>query len=85
MADHTDTTLSMREMMRAHAYPILAALSSVSLLAIAILLIPQAVKTHRYNRCIDTQITMRSSINPNGQTAPGELHYLKAVEHCEGF
>jgi|TARA_A100001011_G_C14248485_1_gene816739 hypothetical protein len=62
----------------------LKALSSLSLLAIAILLIPQAVKNHRYNRCIDRQIAMRADINPQGGRSPGMLNYLKAVEHCEG-
>ena len=72
-------------MVRAHAYPVLATVSSLSLLSIAILLIPQAVKTHRYNRCINAQITMRANINPKGDKAPGKMNYLKAVEHCEGF
>ncbi len=72
-------------MVRAHAYPLLAAISSLSLLSIAVLLIPQAVKTHRYNRCIDAQIAMQASINPKGETTPGKMNYIKAVEHCEGF
>ena len=46
---------------------------------------PQAVTTHRYNLCIDAQIAMRASINPEGGKAPGKMNYLKAVEHCEGF
>jgi hypothetical protein len=48
-------------------------------------LIPQAIKTDRYNRCIDAQIAMQASINPKGETAPGKMNDLKAVEHCEGF
>ena len=85
MVDHNQQPLTARQMMRAHAYPVLATISSLSLLSIVILLIPQAVKTHRYNRCIDAQIAMRASINPKGDTAPGKMNYLKAVEHCEGF
>ncbi len=73
-----------REMIRAHALPALAALSSLILMVIALLQIPQAVKTHRYNRCIDRQIAMRAEINPQGGRVPGMLNYLKAVEHCEG-
>ena len=84
MADHSDQTLSAREMVRAHTYPLLAAISTISMLAITVLLIPQAVKTHRYNRCIDQQIQMRVAVNPQGGTTPGHLNYLKAVEHCEG-
>ena len=72
-------------MVRAYAYPVLTAISSLSLLRIAVLLIPQAVKTHRYNRCIDAQIAIRASINLKGETARGKMNYLKAVEHCEGF
>ena len=85
MVDHSQQQLTVREMMRAHAYPVLAAVSSFSLLGITVLLIPQAVKSDRYNRCIDAQIAMRASVNPNGGTAPGKMNYLKAVEHCEGF
>ena len=85
MTDHSSQQLTIREMVRAHAYPVLAAVSSLSLLSITVLLIPQAVKTHRYNRCVDAQIAMRAAINPEGQAAPGKMNYLKAVEHCEGF
>ena len=84
MVDHSQQQLTAREMVRAHAYPVLAAVSSLSLLSIAVLLIPQAVKFHRYNRCIDAQIALRVSINPEGETDPGKMNYLKAVEHCEG-
>ena len=47
MVDHSQQQLTAREMVRAHAYPVLAAVSSLSLLSIAVLLLPQAVKTHR--------------------------------------
>ena len=56
MSDHTEQRLTAREMVRVHAYPVLAFISSISVLSIAILLIPQAVMTHRYNRCIDEQV-----------------------------
>ena len=85
MIDHSQQKLTAREMVRAHAYPVLAAISSLSLLSIAVLLIPQAVKSNRYNRCIDAQINLRASINPKGGKAPGKMNYLKAVEHCKGF
>ena len=84
MNDHNQRALTTKEMVRAHAYPILAAVSTLSLLTTSILLIPQAVKTDRYNRCIDEQIQMREAINPQGASRPGKLNYLKAVEHCEG-
>ena len=84
MSDHNAQKLSPREMVRAHAYPLLAAISTLSLVAIALLQIPGAVKQHRYNRCIETQMALRRSANLQGQDGPGRLIYLKAVEHCEG-
>lgn len=84
MSDHQGQNLSSREMVRAHAYPVLAAISTFSLAAIALLQVPAAVKAHRYNRCIDTQIQLRRAENLKGQEGPGRLIYLKAVEHCEG-
>ena len=72
-------------MVRVHAYPVLAFISSISLLSIAILLIPQTVKIDRYNRCVGAQVALRVAINPKGLTTPGTMNYLKAVEHCEGF
>ena len=68
MVDHNQQQLTVREMVRAHAYPVLAAVSSLSLLSIAVLLIPKAVQTHRYNRCIDAQVQMRVAVNPQGAT-----------------
>ena len=85
MSDHTAQRLTAREMVRVHAYPVLAFISSISLLSIANLLISQAVKIDRYNRCVDAQVAMREAINPKGLTTPGTMNYLKAVEHCEGF
>ena len=85
MVDHTQQEPVAPKLLWAHAYPVLAAINNLSFLSIAVLLIPQAVKTHHYNRCIDAQIVLRASINPKGETAPGKMNYLKAVEHCEGF
>ena len=84
MSHQNNTSPTAKEMIRTHTLPVLAGFSSLTLLAIAILLVPQAVKTHRYNRCIDRQIAMRAEINPQGGRVPGMLNYLKAVEHCEG-
>ena len=85
MGDHSSQQLTPREMVRAHAYPVLAALSSLSLVAIALLQIPGAVKAHRYNLCIDEQVKLRQASNLAGQEGPGKLIYLKAVQHCEGL
>ena len=71
-------------MIGTRTYIFAACLSSLSLFAIALMQIPQAVKTDRYNRCVDQQIKMRLAINPQGGNRPGKLNYLKAIEHCEG-
>ena len=76
---------SQQSNLQGGTYLVLAALSCFSLILIAILLIPQAVKTQRYNRCVDVQIDMRAAINPQGLRSPGKMNYLKAVEHCEGL
>ncbi len=72
-------------MVRAHAYPILAAISSLSLVSLALLQIPGAVKDHRHNLCIDEQVKLRHSSNLAGQDGPGKLIDLKAVQRCEGL
>ena len=84
MTDHSNSPLSVRDMVRAHAYTVLSALCTLSLISIAVLLVPQAVRNHRFNRCVDAQIQMRNAINPESQQGPGKVMYLKAVEHCEG-
>ena len=84
MTDHNNQSLFAREMVRAHAYPVLATVSSLSLVTIAMLLIPQAVRHHRFNRCVDAQIQMRDAINPGSQQGPGRINELKAFQHCEG-
>ena len=85
MNDTTTKSSTRRTTLQISASFILSALSCFSLISIAILLIPQAVKIHRYNRCVDVQIAMRAAINPQGLRSPGRMHYLKAVEHCEGL
>lgn len=85
MIDHNAQSLTAREMVRAHAYPVLAAISTLSLLALALLQIPAAVKAHRYNQCVDAQVQLRHSSNLVGQDGPGKLIYLQAVQHCEGL
>lgn len=72
MADHTGEKLTPREMVRAHAYPVLAGLGALSLVAIALLQIPGAIKAHRYNQCVDEQVGLRRATN-------------LAVQYCEGL
>ena len=84
MTDHNNQLLSAREMVRAHAYPLLAAVRSLSLFAIALLFIPQAIRNHRFNRCVDAQIQMRDAINPGSQQGPGRINEHRGFQHCEG-
>jgi len=81
---HNGDKLSQREMLRAHAYPVLAALSTISLIMIAALQIPSAIRNSRYNACVDEQITLRKSPNLKSQETPGKLVYLMAIGHCNG-
>ncbi len=85
MSDHNGQRLTPRQMVRAHAYPLLAAIGCLSLVAIAVLQIPGAVRDHRYNRCVDEQLRLRRAANLVGQDRPGRILYLKAVQHCEGL
>ena len=82
--EHNGEKLSQREMVRAHVYPVLAALSTISLIVIAALQIPSAIRNSRYNACIDEQIQLRKSPNLKTQDGPGKIVYLMAVGHCNG-
>ena len=84
MTDHSNQSFSRREMVRAHAYPVLATVSSLSLIGIVLLLLPQAIRHHRFNRCVAAQIQMRDAINHGSQQGPGRINELKAFQHCEG-
>ena len=63
MTDHSNQSLSKLEIVRVHAYPLLATVSSLSLIGIVLLLLPQPIRHHRFNRCVDAQIQMRDAIN----------------------
>jgi len=52
MADHDGPRLSPREMVRAHAYPVLAAVSTVELVVIAASLVPIARQAAHMNQCL---------------------------------
>jgi hypothetical protein len=84
MAVHNGQTLTTREMVRAHPYPVLATLRNLGLVAITVLQIPNAVLDRRYNRCVDVQMQLDKARHLGGQDGPGKLLYLEAVQHCEG-
>lgn len=52
MSDHSNQPLNAREMVRAHAYPVLAAVSTVALVVIAVSLVPIARQADHMNRCL---------------------------------
>jgi hypothetical protein len=52
MADHDGQRLSPREMVRAHAYPVLAAVSTLALVVIAASLVPIARQADHMNQCL---------------------------------
>ncbi len=52
MADHDGQKLTPREMVRAHAYPVLAALSTISLVVIAVSIVPIARQADDINQCV---------------------------------
>ncbi len=54
MGDHNSQQLTAREMVRAHAYPVLAAVSTVALVVIAASLVPIAKQADHLNRCFAT-------------------------------
>ena len=52
MSNHDGQQLTAREMIRAHAYPVLAAVSTVALVVIAASLVPIARQADHMNRCL---------------------------------
>ncbi len=74
-ASHAGQTLTPREMVRAHAYPVLAAVSTVALVAIATSLGPIAKQAGYQNHCIEQVLAVMPSAN-----AP--MNHVVAVKQC---
>lgn len=51
MADHEGQKLTPREMVRAHAYPVLAAIGTIALVVMAASLVPIAKRAQALNQC----------------------------------
>ena len=76
MSDHDGQRLGPREMIQAHTYPVLAAVSSLSLIAIAVQLVPIAQQASTFNACVrDTYAN--PEVKPHGQAL--------ATVICNGF
>ena len=58
MTDHTSQKLTPREMIRAHAYPVLAAVSTISLVVIAASLAPIGKQAGYQNRCVEEMLAV---------------------------
>ena len=75
MADHDGQQLSPREMVRAHAYPVLAAISTLALVVIAAALVPIAKRAQALNQCsatLETQgRTVSLALAPADESAVG--------------
>jgi hypothetical protein len=76
MTDHTSQKLTPREMIRAHAYPVLAAVSTISLVVIAASLAPIGKQAGYQNLCIE------EAIKAFGDTRP-EMKHLIGVTQCQ--
>ncbi|MEY3757603.1 MAG: hypothetical protein RLZZ263_757 [Cyanobacteriota bacterium] len=71
MANHEGQKLTPREMVRAHAYPVLAAISTIALVVIAVSLGPIAKRAQTLNQCTAKLKTIGS---PN----------VSAIRICQG-
>ena len=70
MKNGTTQSSTPKSNLQGGTYLVLAALSCFGgLISIAILLIPQAVKTQRYNRCVDVKLTCAQRLIPKGSAA----------------
>lgn len=77
MTDHTSQKLTPREMIRAHAYPVLAAISTVALVVIAAALVPIGKQAGYQNRCIEEFLALFPKANPQAK------HFV-GVAACAG-
>ena len=53
MPDHDERKLSVREMINAHLFPLLALVATASSVSIALSLDPIAGQSYRWNKCYD--------------------------------
>lgn len=56
MPDHDERKLSIREMINAHLFPLLALVATVSSVSIALSLGPIAGQSYRWNKCYDSRM-----------------------------
>ncbi len=78
MTDHAAQKLTPREMIRAHAYPVLAAVSTVALVVSAASLAPLGKQAGYQSRCIEE---MLAAFPANGNQ---QMKHFVAVRQCNG-
>ncbi len=78
MSDHANQKLTPREMIRAHAYPVLAAVRTVALVVIAVTMAPIGKQAGYQNRCIEE---MLAAFPANGNQ---QMKHFVAVRQCNG-
>jgi hypothetical protein len=78
MGDHDGQKLTPREMVRAHAYPVLAAVSTVALVVIAASLAPIGKLAGYQGRCIEEML----AVYP--ETGNQQMKHFVAVRQCNG-
>ena len=82
MTDHAAQKLTPREMIRAHAYPVLAAVSTVALVVIAVTLAPIGKHAGYQNRCIEESVDLLA--DRQDLTEPLSLGFRYVVRFCNG-
>jgi hypothetical protein len=81
MADHDGRKLSVREMVNAHLFPLLALVTTASSVSIALSLGPIAGQASRWNTCYDAGLTWLERTSPS---IKGGDHTAIAANFCNG-
>ena len=81
MADHDGRKLSVREMINAHLFPVLALLATASSVSIALSLGPIAGQASRWNHCYDAGLAWLQRNSPSIQ---GGDRTAIAANYCNG-
>ncbi|MBD2421871.1 hypothetical protein [Cyanobium sp. FACHB-13342] len=81
MADHDGRKLSVREMINAHLFPVLALLATASSVSIAWSLGPIAGQATRWNACYDAGLAWLQRNSPSIQ---GDDRTAIAANYCNG-
>jgi hypothetical protein len=81
MADHEGRKLSVREMINAHLFPLLALVATASSVSIALSLGPIAGQSYRWNKCYDAGLAWLERTSP---TIKGGDRTAIAANFCNG-